>query len=59
MKEIKTDTIYSVRHMKRFQNTLKFMNDLDIKSSKILNLGPRNPLSDILKKMTMILLILA
>tara|TARA_B110001452_G_scaffold132966_1_gene110544 strand:+ start:1307 stop:1858 length:552 start_codon:yes stop_codon:yes gene_type:complete len=50
MKEIKTDTIYSVRHMKRFQNTLKFMNDLDIKSSKILNLGPRNPLSDILKK---------
>lgn len=35
--------------MKRFQKTLKFINNLDIKSSKILNFGPSNPLSDFLK----------
>ena len=49
MKEIKGNNIYNHTHSKRFQNTLEFMADLDLKSMKILNLGPKNPLSDLLE----------
>ena len=48
MKEIKRDSAYNNTHTKRFKKTLDFMDDLDLKSSNILNLGPENPLSDLL-----------
>lgn len=50
MREIKTNSTYSKTHVKRFHKTLEFMADLDLKSSKILNLGPKNPLSDFLEE---------
>ena len=50
MKEIKSDSEYSKTHLKRFQETLEFMAELDLKSLKILNLGPNNPLSNLLEK---------
>jgi len=50
MREIKANSIYSKTHLKRFHKTLDFMADLDLKSSKILNLGPKNPLSDFLEE---------
>lgn len=50
MKEIHTNNVYTKTHFKRFSRTLEFMADLDIKSYKILNLGPKNPLSDFLVK---------
>ena len=50
MKEINFDSGYCKTHMKRFYKTLEFMADLDLKHLKILNLGPMNPLSDLLKK---------
>lgn len=49
MKEIKSGSVYAKNHKKRFDRTLDFMADLDLKSLKILNLGPCNPLSDLLK----------
>ncbi len=50
MKEIEINGVYNKSHLKRFYRTLAFMADLDLKSSKILNLGPDNPLSDFLRK---------
>ncbi len=49
MKEIEPNSVYSKIHLKRFHKTLEFMADLDLKPLKILNLGPKNPLSDFLK----------
>jgi hypothetical protein len=49
MKEIETNSSYNKNHIKRFRKTLDFMEELNLKSSKILNLGPSNPLSDLLK----------
>ena len=48
MKEIKRNSKYDTAHTKRFQKTLNFMDDLNLKSLNILNLGPENPLTDIL-----------
>jgi hypothetical protein len=48
MKEIETKSTYSKTHLKRFHNTLEFMDDLNLNSLKTLNLGPKNPLSDLL-----------
>lgn len=48
MKQIPVNEAYAKRHAKRFQTTLKFMDSLDLKSKKILNLGPENPLSHLL-----------
>jgi hypothetical protein len=50
MKEIENDGVYNTTHLKRFNKTLEFLADLNLKSLKILNLGPDNPLSDFLKK---------
>jgi len=50
MKEIPTSHPYLKNHSKRFQETIHFMKDLDLKSSRILNLGPNNPLSELLVK---------
>lgn len=50
MKEIEINSDYSKSHLKRFYKTLDFMADLDMKSSKILNLGPKNPLSAFLEE---------
>ena len=50
MIEIKQNSAYSKTHEKRFHKTLEFMEGLDLKSSKILNLGPTNPLSDFLEE---------
>ena len=49
MKEISSDS-YLKHASKRFQTTIAFMSDLDLKSANILNLGPSNPLSDLLRK---------
>ncbi|MDF1698478.1 MAG: hypothetical protein P1U56_21685 [Saprospiraceae bacterium] len=46
MKEIETSKEYEHRHARRFNKTVEFMEDLDLKSMKILNLGPDNPLTD-------------
>lgn len=48
MKEIPIKETYNKTHQKRFQQTLDFISDLDLKSSRILNLGPNNPLSEFL-----------
>lgn len=48
MNKIAPDSLYAKNHRKRFQKTLEFMADLELKSLKILNLGPNNPLSDFL-----------
>jgi len=45
MKEIAVNSEYNKAHARRFQLTLDFMADLDLKSARILNLGPDNPLS--------------
>jgi hypothetical protein len=50
MKEIPVSDAYSKVHKRRFRKTLQFMDALDLKSSNILNLGPGNPLSEILSK---------
>lgn len=49
MKEIKTNSTYSKTHQKRFDLTLKFMESLDLYGNRILDLGPSNPFSEILK----------
>ena len=48
MIEIETTSTYSKTHVKRFHNTLEFMADLNLTSLKTLNLGPKNPLSDLM-----------
>jgi len=48
MKEIKKGSVYDSKHTKRFIKTLDFMNGLNLKSSNILNLGPTNPMTDLL-----------
>lgn len=48
MKEIKRESSYNNTHQKRFKITLDFMSDLDLKSANILNLGPNNPLSELM-----------
>lgn len=48
MKEIQSNSLYAATHQKRFQITLEFIADLNLKSAKILNLGPNNPLSELL-----------
>lgn len=48
MKIVEPTVDYNHSHEKRFLNTLNFMDELDLKASKILNLGPDNPLSDFL-----------
>lgn len=50
MKEIQLNSNYSKSHLKRFKRTLEFMDDLELKSLNVLNLGPQNPLSDLLEK---------
>lgn len=48
MKQIPVNEAYAKRHAKRFKTTLNFMDGLNIKSKKMLNLGPENPLSHLL-----------
>ncbi|MDW3197451.1 MAG: methyltransferase [Cytophagales bacterium] len=48
MIEIDQDGAYFKTHHRRFLNTLEFMNGLDLKGKKILNLGPDNPFSHML-----------
>ncbi len=48
MKEVASNTEYLKRHAKRYQRTLDFMDEAGVKSTQILNLGPANPLSDML-----------
>ena len=48
MKEIPIEGKYSKDHLKRFRKTLEFMDSLDLRSANILNLGPDNPLSELL-----------
>lgn len=50
MKEIKTESTYNNIHQKRFKKTIDFMADLNLKSANILNLGPNNPLSELMIK---------
>ena len=49
MKEIKTNSTYNRTHQKRFDQTINFINQLDLKSRNVLDLGPNNPLSELLK----------
>lgn len=48
MKKISNNQAYDKSHEQRFRNTIAFLQGLGLKSSKILNLGPDNPLSEIL-----------
>lgn len=48
MIEIDLHGHYHKIHQRRFQQTLEFISDLDLKGKKILNLGPDNPFSHIL-----------
>ena len=50
MKEITLDSKYNKHHAKRFQTTIEFLKGLDLKNGKILNLGPSNPMSDLMRK---------
>jgi len=50
IEKIKYPTIKKDPHLVRYNNTLKFMSDLNLKKDQILNLGPDNPLSDLLTK---------
>lgn len=49
MKKIIPDKSYIKTHNKRYHRTLDFVNSLNIKSLKILDLGPINPLSQLLR----------
>lgn len=49
MKEVIPTNNYKAAHNRRFQNTLNFISDLNLKPLKILNLGPNNPLSAMLQ----------
>jgi len=49
MREIKSNSIYSNTHKRRFDLTLDFIKKLDLNGNNILDLGPKNPFSDILK----------
>lgn len=48
MIEIDTQGTYFKAHQRRFLQTIEFMKSLDLKQKKILNLGPDNPLSQLL-----------
>ncbi len=50
MKEISADKNYIKTHSRRYLRTLDFVNSLNIKSNKILDLGPLNPLSNLLRE---------
>ncbi len=50
MKKIIADKSYIKTHNKRYHRTLDFINGLNIKSLKILDLGPVNPLSTLLRE---------
>lgn len=50
MKEIKAESIYHSAHMARFKHTLDFLEDLNLKGKNILNLGPDNPMSMMLRE---------
>ncbi len=49
MKEITKHSAYNKTHQKRFDKTIHFINQLDLKSRNVLDLGPNNPLSELLK----------
>lgn len=49
MKEVSTTELYLKNHSRRFQKTIHFIESLNLKSSNILNLGPDNPLSELLE----------
>ena len=48
MREVQSSGTHNKSLITRFKRTLDFMEDLDLRSSNILNLGPKNPLSDFL-----------
>lgn len=48
MKSIEVQSDYHARHQLRFNRTLDFIREAGITSEKILDLGPPNPLSDLL-----------
>lgn len=50
MIEIDPKGTYYKTHKRRFLKTIQFMEGLDLKGKKILNLGPDNPLSQMLVK---------
>lgn len=50
MIEIEAEGQYFKMHKRRFLKTIEFMGALDLKGKKILNLGPDNPLSQMLVK---------
>lgn len=50
MKKIIADQSYIKTHTKRYYRTLAFTNSLDIKPLRILDLGPPNPLSGLLRE---------
>jgi hypothetical protein len=49
MREIENNSIYSHKHKKRFDLTLNFIQKLNLKGDRILDIGPANPFSEILK----------
>ncbi len=50
MIEIDPKGTYYKTHKRRFNKTIEFMGELDLKGKRILNLGPDNPLSQMLVK---------
>ncbi len=50
MKKISSKSAYGNQHQSRFLKTIKFMEDLNLKESKLLNLGPSNPMSEMLRE---------
>lgn len=50
MKSIEVQSEYHSRHQLRFNRTLDFIREAGIGSEKILDLGPPNPLSDMLRQ---------
>ncbi len=50
MKSIQSNSLYASEHRRRFFRTLSFIESLPIANHRILDLGPSNPLSQMLKE---------
>lgn len=50
MKNVASTTKYDSFHNTRFLKTISFLNQFDLKSDQVLNLGPENPLSILLRE---------
>lgn len=50
MKKIDVNSTYAKKHKRRFDLTMEFIEDLNLKNETILNLGPDNPFSEYLRQ---------